>query len=1582
MAGYDDTYQMIISTLMGRPVGTEIQPDSQQAYEINMLNYIRSLELIANGPLIGIAEANTQPIQPNDARACYIAGVAQDRTVTFQNFRNYLGQPIQITNGQMEACLVILIWDTQYWSATQVPTNIISAAEQANFYYSYNIRKTYASISAMNADSTNPIGTDGKYINVGDLVSVVNTSNADENGFYSRIEDGWQLQSGFNFEVVEGLGQNVNSPISQNSSSVLKFNSDTSNSFKRVRNALNYREQLLTSVVRNVRLIFNNKQDTTPVIALALFRKNANGTGEIRFKYKLPDGTWSYCFYTPNDVPVEVGKTTHFDYSYGGSLGNIRAIFDVDYDLIEGNISTFIYASADDLQVDPMYVLNDSCFYYGDLNQLNSDAMIQEVSDLTEKVTEMSDDVMENSAFSFVRVLQPRNENELKYSAAIRNVKLTIVNESLLPANIDLDSIAVGLIRRGYTQGTTIVNSNQIRFSYKTTESGSVREYLSLAGYVSEDLTLPDGFNHVKFTEGGIQFEFDVNWNVFPKPSSISIFGSITNEPTFVVDRNRIVFFDINNINNNTYRENLSVGAIKSFVPSFGTNIFNAPAHLFIIKTPYLISEEANLGIKLLINTAGSAGSAGSNSGKFNIMLNFWLFRDAMNYYTPNATYSIPINTPEIPIRLAVNSDNYVCIVLGSDDVNFYSLGYGGNVAISIEEVLLTGSAGIRKTGWSATNVDSLSNEYTSITNVASKIAPKPTTSLPPVFDSNLHSESIPLDSDLKTSGQTINSAMKYKIALPEMYSPSLNAYYDLLINVQDIDVSNGKGVRNARIAFWGRSNSTLGNYGICYKETRVDFNISVALLNGRYYVIIDFVNGVVPGNTIISVTNFKVYTATATATATGWKTSVVEDGEFDEATAVYVPKVVTIATLDDLNNAISSQSVSVVPTKPSTFAVFGSSKSTTRRLSEDTGWVGKLLSGLLGKAGLIQGFTTNVTPTNGNTTKRRFSNSYQSKKINGVGSYLEFSTFGNNVVISQVISRTSDYSTFDIFADDEKIGSFDNINPTLNGVKTIQFTGNGTQRSFFIPDLCSYNFIVKVDGVDKSVSMNPSQVGGTSSDCYAVRTIMSNAQGEVKRILYFPTPPTGTIDVTYEVGDLIAYAISDYRTLDSGADENEYPVYISDVNSTASYQSGYPLMPMICDERGLIRINFGTYKSRKIRIQITGGVNPYFDFDFAVSEYFSLMNAAFGGYDVPRVINEGRWRDWRCLRYFFNPEKLFMEYGTNDDRYQIDRVLVNTKQMTLDELKETKMKMVKSITKTSDTTLDVGVCTGIIQSITPFSITSDDIKNSDIQVGDYLRIGEYHSSWHEFVIRRISAVDKVAGTVTWVMPFNTDTIWHYNSLEDMSGAQFAVRRLGQFKTNMRTAITKMKDALPETKIYLIGMSAFRDNAYCSGWGYNESLQDLAKEFDCDFINISDEQIRYNEGALIDANELEITSTGASTYTVNKDSIDNQNREFRVLVNGKDVTGISAYIEINKGWHVNDNATIDDVSLLDTQEWNRVTQFSSDVNRDIDIVFYKDIPTSSDSIKLIWGKTGWSDDGVHQTVDGNITYSDSILRVL
>lgn len=195
MAGYDDTYNMIISTLMGRPAGTEIQPENHQAFALNMLEYIRSLELLANAPFIGVATPTTQPVQPDDSRACYIAGVAQDRTTTFQNFRDMNGDPISITNGEMEACLVIFVWNAQYWSAETVPTNIISSADQAYFFYNLTIRKTYDSVSDMNADVSAPVGNDGKYIKVGEIVSVHNEDDPTEDAIYSW-EDGprWQLQ--------------------------------------------------------------------------------------------------------------------------------------------------------------------------------------------------------------------------------------------------------------------------------------------------------------------------------------------------------------------------------------------------------------------------------------------------------------------------------------------------------------------------------------------------------------------------------------------------------------------------------------------------------------------------------------------------------------------------------------------------------------------------------------------------------------------------------------------------------------------------------------------------------------------------------------------------------------------------------------------------------------------------------------------------------------------------------------------------------------------------------------------------------------------------------------------------------------------------------------------------------------------------------------------------------------------------------------------------------------------------------------------------------------------------------------------
>lgn len=197
--GYEDTRQKILSTLMQRPNGTEIQPDNHQDFALSLLEYIRSVELISGSTLIGVAYEDTIPVQSNTANEAYIAGVAQQRTVTYENFRDKYGEPISVTTGEMEAKLVILTWNRQYWEKQEISANIISQADEAFFFYALTIRKTYSSKAAMEADVISPIGNNGKTIKQGEVVSVHNESNETEDAVYSYEFDSnnepyWQLQ--------------------------------------------------------------------------------------------------------------------------------------------------------------------------------------------------------------------------------------------------------------------------------------------------------------------------------------------------------------------------------------------------------------------------------------------------------------------------------------------------------------------------------------------------------------------------------------------------------------------------------------------------------------------------------------------------------------------------------------------------------------------------------------------------------------------------------------------------------------------------------------------------------------------------------------------------------------------------------------------------------------------------------------------------------------------------------------------------------------------------------------------------------------------------------------------------------------------------------------------------------------------------------------------------------------------------------------------------------------------------------------------------------------------------------------------
>lgn len=195
-AGYQDTKEAIINTLMGRAVGHEIQPDEHQDFALKLLDYIHSVELISGSTLIGIAEPNTVPLQPDDAHVAYISGVGTDSTFEYLYFIDSNGVPLVVTTTD-KAKFVIFIWNTEYWSKVELETTIElnSYADKAYFYYNLVIQKTYSSVAKMEADSANPIGDDGKEIQFGELVSVVNMKDETEDAIYSRIENGWRFQT-------------------------------------------------------------------------------------------------------------------------------------------------------------------------------------------------------------------------------------------------------------------------------------------------------------------------------------------------------------------------------------------------------------------------------------------------------------------------------------------------------------------------------------------------------------------------------------------------------------------------------------------------------------------------------------------------------------------------------------------------------------------------------------------------------------------------------------------------------------------------------------------------------------------------------------------------------------------------------------------------------------------------------------------------------------------------------------------------------------------------------------------------------------------------------------------------------------------------------------------------------------------------------------------------------------------------------------------------------------------------------------------------------------------------------------------
>lgn len=131
MAGYSDTRQLIIDTLMGRPAGTEIQPEDHQAFALQITDYVRSVELVAgNATPIGFADASTIPVQPDNGQAVYLSQVGRGTTVVFTNFIDQNGNAISVTSDSDSVTLVNLLWNGQYWTKQETRISLKNPVQE------------------------------------------------------------------------------------------------------------------------------------------------------------------------------------------------------------------------------------------------------------------------------------------------------------------------------------------------------------------------------------------------------------------------------------------------------------------------------------------------------------------------------------------------------------------------------------------------------------------------------------------------------------------------------------------------------------------------------------------------------------------------------------------------------------------------------------------------------------------------------------------------------------------------------------------------------------------------------------------------------------------------------------------------------------------------------------------------------------------------------------------------------------------------------------------------------------------------------------------------------------------------------------------------------------------------------------------------------------------------------------------------------------------------------------------------------------------------------------------------------------
>lgn len=602
-------------------------------------------------------------------------------------------------------------------------------------------------------------------------------------------------------------------------------------------------------------------------------------------------------------------------------------------------------------------------------------------------------------------------------------------------------------------------------------------------------------------------------------------------------------------------------------------------------------------------------------------------------------------------------------------------------------------------------------------------------------------------------------------------------------------------------------------------------------------------------------------------------------------------------------------------------------------------------------------------------------------KIIKGLNSKVEFDIFGDEISICQAKLRTEDYGLMRVLSDGNVIGYFDNKN-IINHDREI-FTGNSLRR-IQLKHPCTYNHVITINNdtviPDSDISFNRGGYGGSmppTAKVFIYRGL--DKDGEPIHYVEFNTDVFGAInkvDISYDYGRIVSYRKCLVGQLDDGiTNESVYgygSISYDPANPSTGISSGMEFVGI--DSSVFYQYKFTTAKKRHIVIEIIGGFNPYFCINFATNRYFNLMNAGIGGWKLSNLLDNNKINDYTQFYKWFMPDIIFNESATNDDwQNGIRRISRPLGKLTLDELSKLSFLETEKVLYDSETdTYDTYSCCGKIDSITYTSLISNNIIGTNTQVGDIVRIGNYHGDNHQVVCRKITSVNLETGEITWDEPISIDQMLNVDDLSDLIGADVNIRNLDNYQKMYKDLIEKCQKISPNPEIIIVapGLSNYGIRQL---WGYDIVHRELCTMYhNVKHCNVTEKIYEFIKNSISGNLYEDVECDGSTSYELNFNRNKYSWQGFKVLVNGIDVYGKNCYIE-NYYMYFADGTNVG--SKLNKEEtYANKSNYTHANTRKMKLVFTKNTPQIGDTIKVLFADNTWSGDYCHPNEIGSFIY--------